>query len=193
MSWWLLPQTDTTVSAISLRAKARRLTLMAFDVDGVLTDGRLYYSADGELLKVFHTLDGHGLKMIAAAGITVALITGRRSEMVNKRAAELGINHVIQGREDKGAALTSLATELGMSLDTCGYAGDDLPDISAMRIAALSFSVPNGHPLAQRQADLICQQRGGEGAVRNICDYLLGARGLQHDDTEDNDAGAAHL
>ncbi|PKM22250.1 MAG: HAD family hydrolase [Gammaproteobacteria bacterium HGW-Gammaproteobacteria-14] len=169
---------------MSLRAKARRLTLMAFDVDGVLTDGRLYYGADGEQLKVFHTLDGHGLKMIAAAGITVALITGRRSDMVSKRAAELGIAHVIQGREDKGAALSALAAELGMGLDTCGYAGDDLPDVSAMQIAALRFSVPNGHPLAQREADFLCRQKGGEGAVRNICDYLLGARGLLHDATD---------
>jgi 3-deoxy-D-manno-octulosonate 8-phosphate phosphatase (KDO 8-P phosphatase) len=166
------------VSLISLRAAARRLKLMAFDVDGVLTDGRLYYGADGEELKVFHTLDGHGLKMLAAAGVTLALITGRRSAMVLKRASELGIGHVFQGREDKAEALAALAAELGLDASACGYAGDDLPDVGALEWAALAFSVPNAHDSARDAADLITRRGGGEGAVREICDFILAARGV---------------
>jgi len=168
---------DASVSMLALRASARRLKLMAFDVDGILTDGRLWYGADGEMLKAFHTLDGHGLKMIAAAGIEVALITGRRSEMVLRRASELGIRHVIQGREDKGVALAALASQLGLESTACGYAGDDLPDVPALEWSALAFSVPNAHQSAKATADLISDTRGGEGAVREICDFILDARG----------------
>ena len=170
---------DPAVSLISLRAAARRLRLMAFDVDGVLTDGRLWYGPEGEQLKAFHTLDGHGLKLLAAAGIEVALITGRRSAMVERRAAELGIRHVIQGREDKGVALTALADSLGVTAAQCGYAGDDLPDVPALTLAALAFSVPNGHDSALAAADLVTRRGGGEGAVREICDFILDARGSQ--------------
>ena len=168
---------DASVSMLALRASARRLKLMAFDVDGILTDGRLWYGADGEMLKAFHTLDGHGLKMLAKAGIEVALITGRRSEMVLRRASELGIRHVIQGREDKGVALAALAGELGLEATACGYAGDDLPDVPALEWSALAFSVPNAHQSAKVVADLISDARGGEGAVREICDFILDARG----------------
>jgi 3-deoxy-D-manno-octulosonate 8-phosphate phosphatase (KDO 8-P phosphatase) len=168
---------DSSVSMLALRASARRLKLMAFDVDGILTDGRLHYGPEGELIKVFHTLDGHGLKMLAAAGITLALITGRRSDMVLRRATELGIEHVIQGREDKGVALATLAQQLALGADACGYAGDDLPDVPALQWSALGFSVPNAHGSAKAAADLITTQGGGEGAVREICDFILLARG----------------
>lgn len=160
----------------ALRARARNLKLMAFDVDGVMTDGRLYYGPDGETFKVFHTLDGHGLKMLAAAGVTLAIITGRNSSMVARRARDLGIAHVIQGREDKGVALKALADELGLEATVIGYAGDDLPDVPAMEWSALAFSVPNGHPRAQACADMVTERRGGDGAVREICDFILGAR-----------------
>lgn len=160
----------------SLRARARHLRLMAFDVDGVMTDGRLYYGPDGEAFKVFHTLDGHGLKMLAAAGVTLAIITGRNSTMVARRATDLGIAHVIQGREDKGVALQSLAAELGLDAAVVGYAGDDLPDLPALEWAALAFSVPNAHPRARACADIVTERRGGDGAVREICDFILGAR-----------------
>lgn len=160
----------------ALKAAAKKLKLMAFDVDGILTDGRLYYGPDGEILKTFHTLDGHGIKMLAAAGITVALITGRRSQMVLTRANELGIAHVIQGREDKGLALQELANSLDISTDQCGYAGDDLPDVSALEIVSLGFSVPNGHRSAQQAASIITDHSGGQGAVREICDFILDAR-----------------
>lgn len=165
-----------TQSINALRAKARKMKLMAFDVDGVMTDGQIYFGPDGETLKVFHTLDGHGLKMLAACGVTLAIITGRTSKMVAKRAADLGITHVIQGREDKGVALEALAAELNIDASEIGYAGDDMPDIPAMQWAALSFSVPNGHISARSSADIVTECAGGAGAVREICDFIIGAR-----------------
>ena len=111
---------------------AQNLRLMAFDVDGVMTDGRLLFGPQGEELKVFNTLDGHGLKKLAASGVTLAIITGRNSPMVAKRAADLGIEHVIQGREDKGVALEALAESLSIAAHETGYAGDDEPDVSAL-------------------------------------------------------------
>lgn len=165
-----------TQSINALRAKARKMKLMAFDVDGVMTNGQIYFGPDGESLKVFHTLDGHGLKMLAASGVTLAIITGRNSAMVAKRATDLGITHVIQGREDKGVALEALAAELNIDASETGYAGDDVPDIPAMQWAALSFSVPNGHVSARRSADIVTECSGGAGAVREICDFIIGAR-----------------
>ncbi|MFT6599785.1 MAG: 3-deoxy-D-manno-octulosonate 8-phosphate phosphatase (KDO 8-P phosphatase) [Alloalcanivorax sp.] len=158
-------------------ADARNLKLMAFDVDGVLTDGRLYYGPDGEALKVFNTLDGHGLKKLAASGVTLALITGRDTPMVARRAAELGIQHVIQGREDKGVALADLAASLGVTARETGYAGDDEPDVPALQWAQIAFAPASGHQCARDAADHITRARGGEGAVREICDALLEHRG----------------
>ncbi len=158
-------------------ADARNLKLMAFDVDGVLTDGRLYYGPDGETLKAFNTLDGHGLKKLAASGVTLALITGRDTPMVTRRAAELGIEHVIQGREDKGVALADLAAALGVAARETGYAGDDEPDVAALRWAQIAFAPANGHACARAAADHVTRARGGEGAVREICDALLEHRG----------------
>ncbi len=160
-----------------LRHLARQLRLMAFDVDGVMTDGSLYYGADGEAFKVFNSKDGHGLKRLAASGVTLAIITGRNSPMVAKRAADLGIQHVIQGREDKGDALAALAAELDIAQAQCGYMGDDEPDVSALEWAALGFSVADGHISAREAACRVTQLGGGKGAVREVCDLLLVARG----------------
>jgi len=160
------------------RQLAQTLGLMAFDVDGVMTDGRLYYTAEGEKTKVFNSQDGHGLKQLARSGVTLAIITGRKSPMVAKRAADLGIEHVIQGREDKGAALAELAAQLGLTASQCGYMGDDEPDVSALRWAGLAFSVADGHHSAQQAAAHVTQRSGGQGAVREVCDCLLVARGL---------------
>lgn len=149
---------------------------MAFDVDGVMTDGRIYFSPEGEAIKVFNTLDGHGLKKLAASGVTLAIITGRNTPMVAKRAADLGITHVIQGREDKGVALADLAEKLGIAASETGYAGDDEPDVSALDWARLSFAPANAHDCAKTAADHITERRGGEGAVREICDAILAQR-----------------
>ena len=155
---------------------AQKLRLMAFDVDGVMTDGRIYFSPDGEALKVFNTLDGHGLKKLAASGVTLAIITGRNTPMVAKRAADLGINHVIQGREDKGVALADLANQLGIAASETGYAGDDEPGVSALEWTQLSFAPANAHDCAKAAANHITERRGGEGAVREICDAILTQR-----------------
>lgn len=156
---------------------ARDLALMVFDVDGVMTDGRLYYGDDGEHLKVFHVHDGHGLKKLAATGVTLAIITGRDTAMVARRARELGIEHVIQGREDKGRALAELAGRLGLSARQTGYAGDDEPDVAALRWARLAFAPANAQACAKSAAGHITEARGGEGAVREICDALVAQRG----------------
>ncbi|EKF74181.1 YrbI family phosphatase [Alcanivorax hongdengensis A-11-3] len=155
---------------------AQNLRLMAFDVDGVMTDGRLYFTPEGEYLKVFNTLDGHGIKKLAASGVTLAIITGRNTPMVAKRAADLGIEHVIQGREDKGVALAALAEELGIQARETGYAGDDEPDVSALQWAQLSFAPANAHACAREAADHVTVARGGEGAVREICDAIISHR-----------------
>ena len=156
---------------------AQNLRLMAFDVDGVMTDGQIYFSPEGEAIKVFNTLDGHGLKKLAASGVTLAIITGRNTPMVARRAADLGIPHVIQGREDKGVALAELAGQLGITASETGYAGDDEPDVTALEWAQLSFAPANAHDCAKQAADHHTQRRGGEGAVREICDAILAQRG----------------
>lgn len=163
------------IGPAALRAKARRLKLMAFDVDGIMTSGELHYGPEGERVKIFNTLDGHGLKQLARAGVQLAIITGRSSLMVSRRASDLGIEHVIQGREDKGVALRALADQLGLDASQVGYAGDDEPDVPALEWAAVAFSVPNAHQCAQQVADMITRRRGGEGAVREMCDFIVSA------------------
>jgi 3-deoxy-D-manno-octulosonate 8-phosphate phosphatase (KDO 8-P phosphatase) len=155
----------------------RRARALVLDVDGVLTDGRLYYGAKGEALKAFHVRDGHGIKAVAAAGITVAIISGRKSAMVAKRARELGIRHVVQGAGDKLAALTKLAAKLGLPLEHCVCVGDDTPDAPILSAAGLGVAVADAHADALAAADLTTTRPGGRGAVREVCDWLIAARG----------------
>lgn len=157
--------------------RARHVRLLALDVDGVLTDGRLYFQADGQETKAFHTQDGLGIKLLRQAGLTVALITGRESSMVSQRAEALGIEHVYQNRDDKLTALLELTELLGLELSQVAYCGDDLPDLAAIRRAGLGISVPNAPAYIRAQADWITQRPGGEGAAREICDTLLGIQG----------------
>jgi 3-deoxy-D-manno-octulosonate 8-phosphate phosphatase (KDO 8-P phosphatase) len=149
---------------------------MAFDVDGVMTDGSLHYGYEGEVVKIFNSQDGHGIKRLAQSGVILAIITGRQSEMVTRRAADLGIEHVLQGREDKGDALAGLAAKLGVAAEECAYMGDDEPDVSALVWAGIGFVVANGHVSARAVADHVTQAMGGKGAVREVCDLLLAAR-----------------
>jgi 3-deoxy-D-manno-octulosonate 8-phosphate phosphatase (KDO 8-P phosphatase) len=155
---------------------ARDIRLAVFDIDGVFTDGRLYYGPDGEQLKAFHVRDGVGIKALQRAGIIAAVITGRSSDMVVKRMQELGVEHIQQGREDKGVALDELVERLGLSLEAVAYTGDDTPDISAMKKAALALTVHDAHPDVLRVANWRTNAKGGQGAVREICDLLLMAR-----------------
>ena len=155
---------------------AARVRLLVLDVDGVLTDGRLYYGARGEALKVFHVRDGLGLKLLAAADITVAVISGRRSAMTAKRCRELGVKHLLQGVEDKLAAFHALRGRLRVTPSACACVGDDVPDVPLMREVGLSFAVADAHPQARNAAHVVTRLPGGRGAVREVCDYLLEAR-----------------
>jgi len=147
------------------------------DVDGVLTDGRLHFGPEGEMLKVFHVRDGHGIKQLSRAGVTVALISGRNSPMVIARARELGIEHVVQGVEDKVTAFERLCATLQLAPASTACVGDDLPDVPLMRRVALAFAVRDAHPEARRAAHIVTELPGGAGAVREVCDYLLGLPG----------------
>ncbi|MBS0375494.1 MAG: HAD hydrolase family protein [Proteobacteria bacterium] len=152
-----------------------RIRLLVLDVDGVLTDGRLWFGADGESLKAFHVRDGAGIKAALAAGIEVAIISGRRSAAVERRAAELGLRHVQQGCEDKGAALRALAATIGVPLTAVACVGDDTPDLPMLALAALPVAVADAHPAVLAAARHVTRAGGGAGAVREICDLLLGA------------------
>jgi 3-deoxy-D-manno-octulosonate 8-phosphate phosphatase (KDO 8-P phosphatase) len=154
----------------------RRVKLLVLDVDGVLTDGRLFYGPKGELLKVFHVRDGHGIKQVSGAGITVAIISGRKSAAVLRRARGLGIKHVYQGVDDKLAALRKLAKSLKIPLDQCACVGDDTPDAPILDACGLGVAVADAHADALAAADLETTRPGGLGAVREVCDWLMAAR-----------------
>lgn len=168
---------DSFLSDPRLVDRARRVRLLALDVDGVLSDGRLYFQADGMEIKAFHTQDGHGIKLLRQAGLEVALVTGRDSPMVSRRAEALGIDHVHQGCDDKLDVLRQLCTRLGLQFEQVAYCGDDLPDLAAIKRAGLGISVPNAPAYIRAHADWITERQGGHGAVREICDALLEAQG----------------
>ncbi len=155
---------------------AARIRLLVLDVDGVLTDGRLFISASGEEFKVFHVRDGSGLVALQKSGVTVAIISGRDSAAVNRRAAELGIRHVQQGVADKAAALAALHRETGVTAAETACIGDDTPDLPMMRKTALAIAVADAHPAAKAAAHWVTTAGGGHGAVREACDLLLSAR-----------------
>ncbi len=156
--------------------RARRIRLLVLDVDGVLTDGRLYLSADGEAFKVFHVRDGAGVVAVQKAGITVAIISGRDCQAVARRAEELGIRHVRQGIADKGAELEQLMRELGCDATETACVGDDTPDAPMLRRAGLAIGVADAHPALLASAHWVTTAKGGRGAVRETCDLLLSAR-----------------
>ncbi|MDY0006611.1 MAG: HAD hydrolase family protein [Spongiibacteraceae bacterium] len=160
----------------ALAAAARRIRLLVLDVDGVLTAGKLYFGADGEALKTFDIRDGLGIKLLAEAGIASAIITGRRSPMVARRAADLGIAHVVQGREDKLTALDELRGELQIDYPQIAYIGDDLPDLAAIRKVGLGITVANGDAFVARHADWQTRRSGGDGAVREAAEMILQAQ-----------------
>ena len=161
----------------TILAKAAEIRLLALDVDGIMTDGKLYFTANGDEMKGFNILDGLGMKQVMAAGIQVAVITGRRSPLTEKRMNDLGISHLMQGREDKKVALDELCARLAIEPAHIAYMGDDLPDLPAILHVGLGATVPNGHWAVREAADLCVQTAGGQGAVRELCDLLLLARG----------------
>jgi 3-deoxy-D-manno-octulosonate 8-phosphate phosphatase (KDO 8-P phosphatase) len=158
-------------------AAAQRIKLLALDVDGVLTDGAVTYTSAGEELKSFNIRDGLGIKLLQRAGIEVAIITGRGSPQVERRARELGIVALVQGREDKLTALNELCENHALALEECAYMGDDLPDLAAVRAAGLGLTVAGAAPAVSAAADWCATLGGGAGAVREACEALLDARG----------------
>lgn len=161
---------------IDLIQRARSVRLLVLDVDGVLTDGKLYFLADGSEAKAFSTLDGQGIKMLMNSGVNVAIITGRTSTIVERRAANLGIMHLIQGREDKRTALDELLSSLQLSYDQVAYLGDDLPDLAAIRCVVLGVAVANANTFVRQHALAVTSLRGGEGAARELCEFIMAAQ-----------------
>lgn len=157
-------------------ARAARLKLMAFDVDGVLSDGKLHYTEDGSEIKAFSTLDGHGMKMLRQTGVKLAIITGRTSGCVAHRAANLGIDLLFQGVEDKAATLRQLLRQLELSADEAGYMGDDVVDLPIMNLCGFSAAPANAHALVRRHARFVSEFGGGEGAAREVCEFILRAQ-----------------
>lgn len=157
--------------------RARHVRLMLFDVDGVMTDGRLWYGPSGEALKAFSVLDGHGLKLLARTGVMVALLSGRSSPAVAQRAAELGIEHLIQGVGDKLPAFEALAARLGLAAAQVGYMGDEVHDVPLMRRCGFACAPHEAHALVLEYAHYVARAPAGGGAVREVCEYLMRAQG----------------
>lgn len=165
------------LSADELERRVGALALVCFDVDGVLTDGKLYYTDDGRELKAFNVQDGAAIKLLMDHGVQVAILTGRESAMVTRRATELGIEHVHQGLADKRVALEQVCRELDIEPAQAAHVGDDLPDLPLFEMVGVAVSVPNGHPVAQRHADLVTRTAGGQGVARELAERILRARG----------------
>ena len=155
---------------------ASDVELVVFDVDGVLTDGRLLFGPDGEMLKSFHVRDGHGIKMLMAAGIRVAVISGRRSTAVTERMRELGVNDVAQGVNDKSRALSELLARTKIDAKHVACLVDDTPDLELMAAVGFPAAVADAHPAVLAAARHVTRATGGQGAAREFCDWLLAAR-----------------
>jgi len=157
--------------------RARQIKLMCFDVDGVLTDGSLWYGENGEAVKSFNVLDGYGLRLMRESGITIALVTGREGKIMAHRAADLGIPLVMQGVRDKLQAVSELAAQQAVTLEQVGFMGDDLIDLPIMQRVGLAASVPNAPSYITQVAHWVSSRAGGHGAARECCDLILAAQG----------------
>jgi 3-deoxy-D-manno-octulosonate 8-phosphate phosphatase (KDO 8-P phosphatase) len=158
-------------------SRAAAIKLVAFDIDGVMTDGGLHYTDDGGELKTFNVQDGLGLVLMRRAGFALAIVTGRTSGVVAARAADLGIDEVYQGVADKHAAVSELLAKLGLDWSNCAFMGDDLIDIPAMTQCGLAIAPANARAVVKAQAHLLTAAGGGHGAVREACEFILAAQG----------------
>lgn len=158
--------------------RARKIRLVAFDVDGVLTDGNLLFSNDGQEYKAFNSRDGHGFKMLHSNGIKTAIITGRTSNVVEHRAKNLGVDFVYQGQDNKAEALDRILDEIGLSIDGVAYVGDDVVDLPVLCRVGLAIAVNDAHPLVISHCHWTTPKSGGKGAGRDVCEMLLEAQGL---------------
>jgi 3-deoxy-D-manno-octulosonate 8-phosphate phosphatase (KDO 8-P phosphatase) len=168
----------------SVRSRILPLRMMIFDVDGVLTDGRIVYHDDGSELKVFDVQDGHGIKLLQRAGLEVALITGRSCRAVDHRAQGLGIQRVYQGSKVKVEAYEQIRVETGLHDHELGFMGDDLIDIPVMRRVGFAVSVPNASPHVWPYAHYVTRLGGGRGACREVCEMILRVQGVWHQVTD---------
>lgn len=162
---------------MDINARAANIKLVAFDIDGVMTDGGLHYTDDGHELKTFNVQDGLGVVLLRRAGIKVAIITGRTSNVVNCRAKDLGVEHVFHGVGDKGAVSGQLLEQLGLQWSELAFMGDDLIDLPAMTRCGLAIAPANARPVVKERAHLVTEASGGKGAVREAIEFLLAAQG----------------
>lgn len=162
-----------------LKAKAKKIKLLLLDVDGVMTDGRIILDNQGNELKAFHVRDGHGIKLAQRAGIVIGIITGRKAEVVNVRARELGIEEVHQGALDKILVYESVITKYGLRDEEVAFIGDDIVDTGIFRRVGLAVSVADSDPAVLPFADMITRTAGGRGAVREVINFLLKSQGKQ--------------
>lgn len=165
-------------SPARVRQLLKRIRLVATDVDGVLTDGGLYYSDSGEQLKKFNAWDGLGLVLLRKAGLVTAIITMDQTALVNARAAKLGISEIHQGVKDKLAVVNALAVKYGLQLKEIAYVGDDVTDLPALRAVGFSATPANGRDPVRKKVRYVCKAKGGEGAVREVADLILAAQGV---------------
>jgi 3-deoxy-D-manno-octulosonate 8-phosphate phosphatase (KDO 8-P phosphatase) len=157
--------------------QAAKIRLMGFDIDGVMTDGRIYFGPEGDAGKAFFSRDGLGLKLLAKSGIQLAIITGRDSPIVTERAANLGIDIVLQGIMDKRTAMAEVLARSGLGFDECGFMGDDVIDLPLLRASGFSAAVPDCHELLRQHVCYVARAPAGRGAVREVCEFILRAQG----------------
>jgi 3-deoxy-D-manno-octulosonate 8-phosphate phosphatase (KDO 8-P phosphatase) len=157
--------------------KIKKLKLLILDVDGVLTDGRLFFDANGSEYKAFHARDGHGLKLLQETGVEIAIISGRKSRSVSLRMQSLGIQHVYQGYENKVVAFEELLNTMALNPEQVAHVGDDLLDLPLMTRANLAIAVEDAHFAVKDYADCLTDLKGGQGAVREVCDFIMQTQG----------------
>ncbi len=161
--------------------KAKNIELVIFDIDGVMTDGSLFFDNNGDEYKAFNSLDGHGLRMLQECGVRVAVITGRKSELVKHRMSDLGVTLLYQGYRDKIPAFESLLEEVQLEKNQITYVGDDVVDLPVMSQLDFTIAVQNAHPFVKKHAQWITERSGGQGAVREVCEFILEAKDLLED------------
>ncbi|HHJ34675.1 MAG TPA: 3-deoxy-manno-octulosonate-8-phosphatase KdsC [Gammaproteobacteria bacterium] len=161
--------------------KAKNIELVIFDIDGVMTDGSLFFDNHGGEYKAFNSLDGHGLRMLQECGVKVAVITGRKSELVKHRMHDLGVTLLYQGYRDKTPAFADLLEEVRLDKDQVTYVGDDVVDLPIMTQLGFAIAVQNAHPFVKQYAHWVTDRSGGKGAVRDVCEFILEAKGLLED------------
>ena len=159
--------------AASIWQKAKNIKLFVCDIDGVFSDGRIYLGNHGEELKAFHTKDGYGVKALGASGVDVAVITGRKSNIVQTRMSALNVKHIVQGKEDKLPALKAMIASLQLTPEQVAYIGDDMPDFECLNYVGFSIAVSDAHPAILKSCDYTTYTRGGFGAVRETCDLIM--------------------